>query len=236
MQVKVLFDKETSNKDLHTGWGVSFLIDDRILFDTGENSEWLIDNMNKLNLEIDKLQAIAISHEHWDHTGGLWEILKRRQLKVYGCPNFSKGFIGKIKELGSEFISVDKVTEISPEVYLSGEISGFYAGVFLPEQAIIMKTEKGISVLTGCSHPGILKILEKVKSNFIEQKFYLVAGGFHLIDEDKRLVKIIVEEFKKFPVSKVGPTHCSGKEVEEIFKKEYKDNFIHILVGEVLEV
>ena len=47
MKIKILFDKDTKNKRLYTGWGVSFLIDEKILFDTGENGQWLMENMEK---------------------------------------------------------------------------------------------------------------------------------------------------------------------------------------------
>jgi len=236
MQVKVLFDKEASSNKFHTGWGVSFLIDDRILFDTGENGQWLINNMQQLGLEIDNLQAIAISHDHWDHTGGLWEILKKRKLKVYGCPNFSEEFKAKVRDSGSEFAGVDKILEISDNIYITGEIPGLYAGRGIAEQAVVIKTPKGISVLTGCSHPGIIRMLTRIKEEFPKEKIYLVAGGFHLIDEDARLVKIIAEDFRNMEVIKVGATHCTGKEAEDILEAAYKDDFIAIRVGQTIEI
>ncbi len=236
MQIKVIFDKETLDKNLLTGWGVSFLIDNRILFDTGERGSWLINNMQHLGIGIDELEGVVISHDHWDHTGGLQEILKGKKLKVFGCPNFSRDFKKRVEDSGSDFISVDKLTKISDDLYLTGEISGFYAGTSIAEQAVIIKTPSGISVLTGCSHPGIVKILKVIKNEFPEEKFYLVAGGFHLIEQDERLIRLIAEEFKKMGVSKVGPTHCTGREAEEIFKDKYKDDFISINVGQTLEL
>lgn len=237
MKIKVIYDKETDNKKLYTGWGVSFLIDERILFDTGEKGSWIIKNMEELDVNIDKIEAVVISHDHWDHTGGLWDVLKNRQgLIVYACFRFSPEFKKKVEKLKGRLIEADKVSEIAENIFVTGEIAGEYKGQFMSEQALVMRTDKGISIITGCAHPGVIKILEKIRKDFPGEKIYLVFGGFHLIDENKRIIEFIVQEFKKMQVKKVGPTHCSGKKTEDFFKKEYGDNFVHIIVGEELEV
>ena len=236
MQVKVLFDKQAINNNFQAGWGMSFLIGDSILFDTGENGQRLVHNFKEIGADTDLLQAIAISHDHWDHTGGLWEVLKRKSLLVYGCPDFSDEFKRRVKDSGSEFIGVDKLTAIGENIYLSGQIRGTYVGRGIAEQAVIIKSVKGISVLTGCSHPGIVRMLEQIKSEFPKEEFYLVAGGFHLLEQDQRLIRIMVEQFQALAVKKAGPTHCTGTEAEDIFKAKYKNNFIPIRVGQVLEL
>jgi len=83
MQIKVLFNKDALNKKFHTGWG-SFLIGEKILFDTGERGDWLLENIESLKVDIDKIEVIVISHDHWDHTGGLWVLLEKKRFKVYG--------------------------------------------------------------------------------------------------------------------------------------------------------
>ena len=88
MKIKIIYDKYSLDEKLYTGWGVSFLIDDRILFDTGEDGEKLIHNMEYLGVHYEKIEAIVISHDHWDHTGGLRNILKKnRNVLVYVCPH-----------------------------------------------------------------------------------------------------------------------------------------------------
>jgi len=210
MKVRILFDKDTKDKKLHTGWGVSFLIDEGILFDTGEKGSWLVENMKNLNVDINKIEAVVISHDHWDHTGGLWELLKKKEgLTVYACPNFSREFKEKTGELKGKLIETKKFAEITKNIFVTGEIEGKYKGQYMPEQALVVKTDKGLTVITGCSHPGIVKIVENVKKNFPNEGIHLVFGGFHLIDKDRRTVEFIVSEFKNLGVKKAGPTHCT---------------------------
>lgn len=237
MEIKILFDRETINKSLYRGWGVSFLIDERILFDTGENGRWLLKNIKNLKVDIDKIIAVIISHDHWDHTGGLWKLLeKREELKVYACPNFSLNFKKKVGRLRGKLIETEKVTEISERIFVTGEIAGEYKGKYMPEQALIVRTEKGLTIITGCSHPGIIKIVEKVKKDFPDMKIHLVFGGFHLINKSDQEVRLIAEKLKEMGIERVGPTHCSGYDAEMIFKEIYKDNFVFIKTGQILEI
>ena len=237
MKIKVLFDKLALNDKLQTGWGVSFLVDDKILFDTGEKGQWLLDNMQAMNVHLENIESIVISHDHLDHTGGLWDLLdKKNTLKVYSCPNFSKEFKEQVKAKGAELIEASKFAEIAKDIFITGEIQGAYKGKYMPEQAIALKTKKGFSIITGCAHPGIFKMVEKVKARFSDDKIYLVLGGFHLKNLDKRAIEIAAENFKKLGVMKAGPTHCSGDMAEEIFKRFYKKDFVSIRVGQTIKV
>ena len=161
---------------------------------------------------------------------------ERPGLKVYACPNFSKDFREKVKAHQGFLIEVGSFFEISKNILVTGEIPGEYDGKYMPEQALILKTEKGVTVITGCAHPGIKKIVDKVKEKFPEEQLYLVFGGFHLMDKDKKTIESIVGRFKEMKVKKVGPTHCSGKEAEILFKTTYKNNFLNIAAGQTIEV
>lgn len=237
MKVQVLFDKQALKSDLRTGWGLSFLVDNRILFDTGEKGEWLFENLELLGIDIQKVEEVVISHDHWDHWGGLWDILKiRPNIKVYICPRFGKEFKEKSLELKAQLIEVSKFTGITQDIYLTGEIPGSYRGKYIAEQALVIKTGKGLTIITGCAHPGILKIIEKTKNAFPDVKIYSVFGGFHLMESDKRAVEIVAESLKKMGIAKVGPTHCAGNVAEDIFKKYYEGNFMPIMAGQNIEV
>lgn len=237
MEIKILFDSEGIDEEFSIGWGLSVLIDGHILFDTGERGDYLLTNLIKMNIDMEKIDAIVISHNHWDHTGGLWEILKRRKgIKVHALPNFGREFKEKVKDLEGLLIEKEDFSEIATNIFVTGEISGTYNERYMPEQALVVKTEKGITVITGCAHPGIVKILEKVKAKFSKEHFYLVLGGFHLKDHDKRLTEIMVSRFKDMHCEKVGPTHCTGKGAEAVFKKIYKENCISVKVGQTISI
>lgn len=238
MEIKIVFDKKAVNKRLRTGWGLSLLVDNKILLDTGEYGEWLLKNMKSMGINPDDIESIVISHNHGDHTGGLEALLKakRKETPVYICPGFSAEFKELIISCGGSPVEVKKWQEIQKNIYTTGEIPGTYKDNFMPEQSLVLKTENGLSVITGCAHPEILRIIYSVKENFKVDKIYFVMGGFHLLEEDTRTIDFIVKEFKIMGIEKVAPTHCSGEKAESIFAKGYGNNFIEIKVGQTIRI
>ena len=237
MELKIIFNTEAINNNFSIGWGISVLINNSILFDTGESEDFLFHNLKQLNIPVADIEAVVISHDHWDHTGGLWKILQERKgIKVYACPQFSPEFKSKVKNFGGKLIELENFYGIEENIFVTGEMAGTYNGSYLPEQSIIIKSEKGISLITGCAHPGIIKIIKKVKEEFPEERIYLVFGGFHLANKSKRETEMIVNTFREINVLKVGPTHCTGKEQEALFQKAYKDDCIAVKVGQNIEV
>lgn len=219
MQIRVLFDSRFLQKRFCTGWGVSFLVNGDILFDGGEKAEPLLKNMESMGAEISDIKNVVVSHDHWDHTGGLWELLKRNSgVKVYVCPGFSRNFKSKVRSLGGKLAEAAAALRISDGIYTTGEIAGEYNGRFMPEQSLVLKVSKGLIVITGCAHPGITNITKKAKEQFPGECVYMVFGGFHLMDEGEVLIESVVKELRSLGVKKVGPTHCSGKTAERIFR------------------
>ncbi len=237
MKIKILFDSQRLNKGFSTGWGVSFLIDERVLFDTGEKPVPLFINIENLAVKLPDIEAVVISHDHWDHTGGLWELLKKTPgLKVYACPHFSQKFKAKVNTFKGKLIELEKLTKIAENIFSTGEIGGTYKGKDMPEQSVVVKTDRGITLITGCAHPGIVKIVEIVKRDFPKETFYSVIGGLHLINDNRRTIKNIVERLRDTKIKKIGATHCSGKRAKRFFKREYENDAISIKVGQTLEV
>ncbi|MCF7886855.1 MAG: MBL fold metallo-hydrolase [Candidatus Omnitrophica bacterium] len=236
MDIKILFDKDAIDSKFKTGWGFS-VFTKGVLFDTGEDGDFLLSNLKVANIDIDSIKKIVISHDHWDHSGGLWSILKiKNDLEVYGCKGSSNETKAKIKDFGASFIEVNQQIQIIPNIYTSGQILGFYKSRQIAEQVLIIKSKKGLVVITGCSHSGIVKIIEKVKENFKNEDIHLVLGGFHLMNKEKREVKLIVQRLKDLGINYVGPTHCTGYEAQQIFRQAFKDKYISIKVGKTITI
>ncbi len=237
MELTILYDNASCGASFQSGWGFSCLADGCILFDTGEAPASLFHNMAQLKVDPDRIEAVVISHDHWDHTGGLWELLKRRKgLKVYACPGFSGGFKQKVKTLEGCLIESGGFQEIDARISVTGEIPGQYNGEYLPEQALMVKTESGTAVVTGCSHPGIVTMIEKVKDLFPEKPVVLVLGGFHLKNENSGTIRSIASALMKTGVLRVGPTHCTGKDAQIVFRELFGNGYMPLCAGKHLEV
>jgi 7,8-dihydropterin-6-yl-methyl-4-(beta-D-ribofuranosyl)aminobenzene 5'-phosphate synthase len=207
-----VYDSYKYNPNLKISFGFACLIKvdgKKILFDTGSESETLLYNLSKLGIEPEDVEIVVLSHSHWDHTGGLSGFLKanKDKAKVYQ-PN-----------------AFNKPTQILMNVYSTGAL-----GLIIPEQALVIKSKKGLIVITGCAHPGIVNMIKKAKE-ISNEKVHLVMGGFHLGDATS-----IIKDFKSIGVEKVVPCHCTGDLAISQFRKEYKENFIENGVGKVIEI
>lgn len=235
MKVQILFDKDTRDAGFCSGWGVSYLLDGKVLFDTGEKLEYLLKNMRRLGVDVQNIEKIIISHNHWDHRNALWDILALNEnIETFICEDCMCEYVDKIRKY--TFRKVDQWDKITDSVYTTGCFKVIYKATNICEQAVIVKTARGISVICGCAHMGVITLLEKVRELFPGEKFYAVIGGFHLMEQETRAVRYIISEMKKMGVEKVGPAHCTGYEASMLFKEAYKDNYIEIRVGEEFDV
>ena len=231
MEAAIVYDN-TAASGFKSGWGFSCIVDRRILFDTGEDPDPFFYNLGKLNIDVNQIEAVVISHDHWDHTGGLEPFIQRRKgVQVYACPGFGSTFHKKVRHSGGTLVEGGNYREIDPTIAVTGEIAGEYRGRYMPEQALIVKTGKGISVITGCSHPGIVRMVQNVSTIHPHVNIRLVMGGFHLIDKDAAMIQDTIQSLIDLGVEYVGPTHCTGDEAVRMFREAYCERCLNAKAG-----
>ena len=234
LKLTILYDNYVFAEGTKADWGFSCLIEGTkktILFDTGGKSDVLFHNINHLKVNLKKVDLIVISHNHWDHTGGLASVLeKNHDVCVYTPHSFPHDFVEKVEQAKAKVIPVKESTKICEDVYLTGEM-----GQRIKEQSLILDTPKGLVIITGCSHPGIVDIVKKAKE-LLNKNVYLVFGGFHLMRHSKAQVKDIISQFKELGVAYCGATHCTGDEAIALFKEAYGENYVQIGTGRILTI
>lgn len=229
MKIKLLAEGSNKWQRFIKHWGLAILIDDDILFDTFGKPGYVVKQLNRFNVDLKNIKHIVISHDDWDHISGLWKILERNKSStVYICPNFSPDIKEKIKWHGARFIEVDKPAEIKKDVYVSGELKGgSRGGAELSEQYLAIKRLKGIVVITGCAHPGIIEIVQHAKTSFGSEVRMLI-GGFHLKGNSYKMNLAIVAKLKELGVRQIVPLHCTGKGAKKILIQEYGPDCINL--------
>jgi len=234
IQMTVVYDNNSLDKKLQKDWGFSCFIkglEKSILFDTGTKGRILLSNMEALQISPDEVDLVFLSHEHKDHTGGLGTLLSHQpNIEVWLPEFFSSSFKEEAKRKGANIIEVQNFQKICEEAYTTGVITGW-----IKEQSLILDTNKGLIVVTGCAHPRIVHIISKVKE-LLKKDIYMVFGGFHLAGFNDEEIKEIIKNFRAQGVKKVGPCHCSGNEARRLFATEYKDNYIKIGAGKEIRV
>jgi 7,8-dihydropterin-6-yl-methyl-4-(beta-D-ribofuranosyl)aminobenzene 5'-phosphate synthase len=234
LRVTILFNNVPCDQRLTTGWGFSCVVHGMgktILFDTGGEGNVLLSNMEQLKISPQEIDLVVLSHVHGDHTGGLESFLHRNaHVTVYLPGSFPHRFKDDIKSKGAKVVSVDEPMEICRGVYSSGEM-----GHGIREQCLILKTREGLVIITGCAHPGIVRMVKHAKE-WLKDEIYLVIGGFHLMGHDEREVKAIIAELRQIGVKKTAPSHCTGEAAIGLFKKAWRQDFLDSGCGAVITI
>lgn len=253
-----------------------------ILFDTGQSNN-LIKNAKTLNIDLNSIKYIILSHAHYDHSNGLKPLLdsitskpslyvskyffnnqgkyyetqlknsvdasQNKQLKYIGV-NFHKEFILN-KGITINYIT-DNSLNLTPNITIHTNFhkncsfetinknmkvklnDTIVLDSFKDEVALSIDTKKGLLILVGCSHPGIINILETIRRRS-NRNIYGVIGGTHLIEADESRIERTIEYFNDMNIELIGVSHCTGNKAIEQFKRQSKNFFINS-TGKVLDI
>jgi 7,8-dihydropterin-6-yl-methyl-4-(beta-D-ribofuranosyl)aminobenzene 5'-phosphate synthase len=244
------------------------------LFDTGGGRS-IVANSLTLDKDLRTARRIFLSHGHYDHTGGLSEVLKLRgNVDVHAHPHVfldrtavlrengkeTKRFIGipykkrYLESLGANFILNTDFMEVEKGVFLTGEVprktpfekpdprlfrdinGKTEPDVFLDDQSLIMESEKGLILVLGCAHSGVINIIHHVINKTGKQKFYAILGGTHLDFLTPEQLEESIKSLKKMDVERIGVSHCTGMRAACRLLQEFGDRYFYGYVGSVLEI
>lgn len=233
-KVTILYDNRTTRDDLLPSHGFSCLVENhegrRVLFDTGESGPLLIENMKNLKIDPSTIEKVILSHEHYDHIGGVKTMASFRvNLEVLFPPSFSSTFRENLLDHKAVMKEVIRGMEILPGLVSTGEIEGV-----IPEQGLVARGNEKALFIGGCCHPG----LEKMISAAIDvtgQTVGAALGGFHLYHSEDNEIKSIFQNLKKMGVEKIAPCHCTGIAGIDLAQEIYGTNYIHTGVGMTIE-
>lgn len=200
---------------LSKAWGFSILLKrdgETVLFDCGWRGSLLLRNMRLLGEDPSLITKIIISHDHWDHAGGLPEVLAAvKDAEVFVGRSLSpthKREIGRIASLRE----IDEAQPILDWLSTPGELEGQ-----MKEVSLVLHSFAGPVLITGCAHPGLDSILERASS--LHGDIHGVIGGFHGFREISALSSL----------SFVVPCHCTKH--KKLFFREFGTRALHGGVG-----
>ena len=102
----------------------------------------------------------------------------------------------------------------------------------LPEDmSLILDTNKGLVLISGCGHAGIINTLRRAQEVSGVEQIYALVGGFHLAPAPDDYLRQIMAELKKFDLAHVLPMHCSGQNFVDLAKQEMPEKLVLCTTG-----
>ncbi len=234
-----LYDYTSMDPKLAHGDGFACLIetdDMTILVDTpfqdrlmDDKKNDLLRNMDLLEIDPMTIDVVFITHKH--ASAGLVAFLEiNPKVVVYTLEDEATELI--IEDLGAMNVKVSSFREIGEGIYSSGPIEGRDYDSDILEQVLIITSEEGIIIVTGCSHPSPEAIVGAVREQFETDPIYMLYGGLHLKQTmDTDLYGDILHMLSINGVERLAANHCSGEAFIDFARESGYVEFIETGVG-----
>jgi len=275
LRVTTLSENTTSaTRGLLGEWGLSVLMEVdnlNVLLDTGQSIS-TVHNADVLGIELSQIDKIVLSHGHYDHTGGLRQVLSRmkKEVEIIAHPdawaakyNYEPrkerySYIGipfqreELENLGASFrltrepiwLTENLVTsgeipmvtdyeEIDPNLYIK-QGNEFRPDPLGDDQALFIKTEKGLVVILGCGHRGVINTLRHAQKLTGVEVVHGVVGGTHLFRASEVQLELSIAELKALGVQRLGVSHCTGMLAAARMAQEFGENFFFNNAGTLI--
>ncbi len=233
-EILVLYDNRAVRDDLLPSHGFSCLVKceggETLLFDTGESGPLLLMNMERLGVDPRTIQRVVLSHEHYDHVGGLPALLSfLPDTEIFILSSFSSDFERKLATPQAQIRRLEKEVEIIPGIFSTGEMRGV-----IREQGLVVRGKEKALFVGGCCHPGVVEMVTKA-SQVVGQSVGGVLGGFHFYQSREEVIASTLQELRNLGVSIMAPCHCTGFMGIDMARFLWESGFVETGVGTRLE-
>jgi len=286
LSVRVVVENSVMYKSSFWGvHGISFYITARkddiekhFLLDIGQSPQVLFHNMKLMKIDPASIDAIVLSHCHYDHTQGLAEVLEelkklgRTEIYIIAHPDiFRLNFLDEpyLRHIGVTLNDARANLErLGARLFLTADplqlMPGLTTTGYVPRQTdfeevgISLKTideanrvvqdnmkddisvvasvkGRGLVILTGCSHAGIVNIAKHAIAITGTSKIAAIIGGLHLIEAPIDRIMKTVDTLYSMGVESVYGGHCTGFNAQFEFRKKFGTRFAPLHTGDLFE-
>jgi 7,8-dihydropterin-6-yl-methyl-4-(beta-D-ribofuranosyl)aminobenzene 5'-phosphate synthase len=135
-----------------------------------------------------------------------------------------------VETRGARVVTVTGPQRLLANLHTTGVLSDG-----IDEQALVIDTDSGLVVITGCAHPDVVRIARAARATH-GKDIYLLMGGFHLGDRSLEQNRATVAALRELGVRKVAPSHCTGDQAVALFREAWGSDFREGGCGAVIHV
>ena len=105
----------------------------------------------------------------------------------------------------------------------------------LDDQALFFESAKGLVVILGCAHSGVVNTLNYIAELTGQKEFFTVLGGMHLVSASPERIEHTIEAFRMHNVQRIGTAHCTGAKAAAKLWEAFPQKCFSCSVGTRLE-